>query len=56
VETVLNDQSPIPANTYAVQSITTPETGRLVLTLDWVKPTDILSLVLAQAPCTLEVI
>ena len=47
-------QSRIPADTYAVQSITLPETGRLEVTLDWVLTTNIVSLTLAQAPCSVE--
>ena len=53
-QTVFSDQSPIAANTYLVQSVTAPQTGRLTVTVDWVVPTNILSTVLAQAPCTLE--
>jgi hypothetical protein len=45
-------QSRIPADTYVVQSITLPETGRLDVTLDWMLTTDIVSLTLAQAPCS----
>jgi len=53
-ETVFSGQSRIPANTFAVQSITMPQTGRLDVTMDWVLTTDIVSLVLAQAPCSVE--
>jgi hypothetical protein len=51
-ETVFGGQSRIPANTYVVQSITLPQTGRLDVTLDWVLPTNIVSMTLAQAPCS----
>jgi hypothetical protein len=47
-------QSRIPADTYVVQSITLPETGRLDVTLDWMLTTNIVSLTLAQAPCSVE--
>jgi hypothetical protein len=53
-ETVFGGQSRIPANTFVVQSITMPQTGRLDVTMDWVLPTDIVSLTLAQAPCSIE--
>ena len=51
-EMVFGGESRIPANTYAVQSITLPETGRLDVTLDWMLTTNIVSLTLAQAPCS----
>jgi hypothetical protein len=49
---VFSGESRIPANTYFVQSITLPETGRLDVTMDWVLTTNIVSLALAQAPCS----
>ena len=51
-ETVFNSQDEIPANTYRVQPITTGQTGWLVVTMDWRSPVNIVSLALAQAPCT----
>src|SRR5262245_22158076 len=51
-QTVFSAQSRIPADTYAVQTITMPQTGRLDVTLDWVVTTNIVSLTLAQAPCS----
>ena len=49
---MFNSQIRIPADTYLVQSITMPQTGRLDVTVDWVLPTNIVSLTLAQAPCS----
>ena len=54
VETVFSGDQQIPANTYIVQSITTPVTGRLAVTVDWVLRTNIVSTVLAQAPCSVD--
>jgi hypothetical protein len=54
VETVFSGDRQIPANTYIVQSITTSVTGRLAVTVDWVLRTNIVSTVLAQAPCSVE--
>jgi hypothetical protein len=54
VETVFSGESRIPASTYFVQSITTDRTGRLAVIVDWVLPTDIVSTVLAQGPCSLD--
>ncbi len=54
IETVFSGESQIPANTYIVQSITTPVTGRLAVTVDWVLRTNIVSTVLAQAPCSVD--
>jgi hypothetical protein len=51
-ETVFSGQDQIAANTYLVQPITTNQTGWLVVTMDWVSPVNIVSLALAQAPCT----
>lgn len=51
---MFSGQSRIPANTYIVQSITMPQTGRLDVTMDWVLTTDIVSLALAQAPCSVD--
>ena len=53
-ETVFSRESRIPADTYVVQSITLPQTGRLDVTMDWVLTTDIVSLALAQAPCSAD--
>src|SRR5262245_33875052 len=50
-ETVFSAQDHIPASTQIVQTITTPRTGRLIVTVDWVDPEHIVSVVLAQAPC-----
>src|SRR5262249_62084683 len=54
VETVFSGDSRIPASTYFVQSITTDRTGRLAVIVDWRLPTDIVSTVLAQGPCSLD--
>jgi hypothetical protein len=53
-ETLFSGQSRIPPDTYAVQTITMPQTGRLEVTLDWVLTTNIVSLTLAQAPCSVD--
>jgi hypothetical protein len=50
-QTVLSVETRIPASTQIVQSFTTPNTGRLVFSVDWVDPEHIVSVVLAQAPC-----
>ena len=34
-----------------MQRFTTPRTGRLSMTVDWVSPDSIIRVVLAQAPC-----
>jgi hypothetical protein len=54
VETVFSGQNEVPASTYLVQPITTTKTGRLEVTVDWVSPANIISTVLAQAPCSLD--
>jgi hypothetical protein len=51
-ETVFTRQSRIPGSTQITQSFTTPRTGRLVVTVDWVNPLNIVGTALAQAPCS----
>jgi len=53
-ELTFGGQSRIPADTFVVQSITLPQPGRLDVTLDWMLTTNIVSLTLAQAPCSVE--
>jgi hypothetical protein len=53
-ETLLSGPMKVPANTFLVQPITTSHTGRLQVTVDWVSSVNIVSMVLAQAPCSPE--
>jgi hypothetical protein len=53
-ETVFSGRDRVAASTYIDQPITTTKTGRLNLTMDWVLDSSVLSLVLAQGPCSLE--
>jgi hypothetical protein len=53
-ETVFNGRDRVPANNYIVQRVTTTKTGRLSVTMDWVLDSSVLSLVLAQGPCSLD--
>ena len=53
-ETRFSRERRIPADAYIVVPVTLPETGRIEVTLDWVLPTNIVSLTLAQAPCSVE--
>jgi hypothetical protein len=48
---VFSGDRQIPGATQVVQPITTPVTGRLRFTVDWVSPETIIRVVLAQAPC-----
>src|SRR5262245_19860856 len=52
--TVFNGVVPIQGSARVVQSITTPHTGRLRITVDWGLDVNIMSAVLAQGPCSLE--
>jgi hypothetical protein len=53
-ETVFNAHNPIPASTFLIERITTNKIGRLELSLDWLLDANIISMVLTQAPCSLE--
>ena len=53
-ETVFNAHNQIPASTFLIQPLTTDKTGRLDLTVDWVLDANIISMVLTQAPCSLD--
>lgn len=44
----------VPPNTRHVQSFTTPATGALDVTVDWTSASNIMNVVLTQAPCTTE--
>jgi hypothetical protein len=50
-ETVFSGSPRVPGSTQVIQTVTTPRTGRLVVTVDWVSPESIIRVVLAQAPC-----
>ena len=50
-ETVLSGIQRVPGSTQVVQTFTTPRTGRLHVTVDWVSPETIIRVVLAQTPC-----
>ena len=50
-ETIFSGNPQVPASTQVVQTITTPRTGRLTVTVDWVSPESIIRVVLAQSPC-----
>jgi hypothetical protein len=50
-ETVLSSAPRVPGSTQVMQTFTTPKTGRLTMTVDWVSPDSIIRVVLAQAPC-----
>jgi hypothetical protein len=50
-ETIFSSNPQVPASTQVVQTITTPRTGRLTVTVDWVSPESIIRVVLAQSPC-----
>jgi hypothetical protein len=49
--TVFNGPRQIPGTTQVVQRITSPATGRIRFTVDWVSPDSIIRVVLTQAPC-----
>ena len=51
VETVFSGNRRIAGSTQVIQSFTTPTTGWLHITVDWVSPDSIIRVVLAQAPC-----
>ena len=51
VETVFSGDRQIAGSTQVIQSFTTPRTGWLRATVDWVSPESIIRVVLAQAPC-----
>jgi hypothetical protein len=48
---VLSGVQRVPGSTQVVQTFTTPRTGRLHVTVDWVSPETIIRVVLAQTPC-----
>jgi hypothetical protein len=50
-QTVFSGDPHVPASTQVVQTFSTPRTGRLVVTVDWVSTESIIRVVLAQAPC-----
>ncbi len=50
-ETVLSSAPHVPGSTQVMQRFTTPRTGRLTMTVDWVSPDSIIRVVLAQTPC-----
>ena len=50
-QTVFDGDRAVPGVAQVVQRITTPRTGRIRFTLDWVSDESILRIVLAQAPC-----
>ena len=52
--TLFSGQTRIPANTFLVQRTAMSQPGRIDVTLDWVLDTNIVSMALAQAPCTVE--
>ena len=54
VSVVLNSSTQVPAGTQSVQSITTTSTGALDVSMDWASSQNVMNLVIAQAPCTLE--
>ena len=51
VETVFSGERQVPGSTQVIQTFTTPRTGWLEVTVDWVSPETILRVVLTQAPC-----
>jgi hypothetical protein len=53
-ETLFDGRRFIPGSTQVFQTITTPRSGRLTVTVDWVVPDTIIRVVLAQAPCSQE--
>ena len=50
-ETVFSGDRQIAGSTQVVQRVTTPRTGRIRFTVDWVSSESIIRVVLAQAPC-----
>ncbi len=52
--TVFTSRTQVPANSKSVQTLTTSATGSLHVTLDWGSTSNVVSVVLAQAPCSLE--
>jgi hypothetical protein len=50
-EIVFSRTTVIAPSTQIVQRFTTPRTGRLRFSVDWVNPENIVSVVLAEAPC-----
>jgi len=54
LNTVLDRQTPIQASAYLFQTVTTEQTGRLDIAVDWVSEDNIISVVLTQSPCDFE--
>jgi len=50
-ETVFSGDRQVPGAAQVFQRITTPRTGRLRFTVDWVSPESFIRVVLSQAPC-----
>jgi hypothetical protein len=48
---VFSGDRQVAGSTQVVQRITTPRTGRIRFTVDWVSPESIIRVVLSQAPC-----
>jgi hypothetical protein len=51
---VFTSRTEVLANTKTVQTVTTTATGSLHVTVDWSSNSNVVSLVLAQAPCSLD--
>ena len=51
VETVFSGDRQVPGSTQVIQRFTTPRTGWVHATVDWVSPESIIRVVLTQAPC-----
>jgi hypothetical protein len=50
--TVFSNRSQLPASTQQIQAITTTAVGRLSVIVDWASSDNVMSMVLAQAPCS----
>jgi hypothetical protein len=52
--TVFKSGTQLAANTSVIESFTTAATGAMDVTVDWASDSSVMSLVLAQAPCSLD--
>jgi hypothetical protein len=50
-ETLFSGSPRVPGSTQVIQTVKSPRTGRLTVTVDWVSADSIIRVVLAQAPC-----
>jgi|SRR5215468_334077 len=52
--TLVSASRTVAPNTKEAQAFTTPATGRLDVTVDWSLPVNIVSVALAQSPCSVD--